>query len=129
MQRFDLIDKLQSAENQADSLRGDILAFVKNFVESHRKYKDGQKVEVFDHLDKSYGIGFIKSAHCGISFRYGFQPSRYAGKEEVWLKELSDIVYEVVKAKKDGTPSTRTLIWDKPRQDKMHGRYHLIPIE
>lgn len=129
MQRFDLVEKLAAAENQADSLLGDLKTFVKNFVEAHRKFPDGQKVEVFDYAGKSYGIGFVRSAQCSISWKYGFNPSDYLGKEEKWLKELSDIMYEIVKAKKDGTQSTRSLLWDKPRQEKTLGYYHLMPIE
>lgn len=129
MQRFDLIEKLKDAEDKANSLRGDIKAFVVQFVNTHRKFKHGQKVEVLDHNDKSYGIGFVNAAFCGINFKWGFNPNEYMGKEERWLKDLTDIMYEVVKAKKDGTPSTRTLLWDKPREEKQIGRYYLKAIE
>lgn len=129
MQRFDLITKLKAAEDQVLSLSGDIKTFVTNFVETNRKFKNGQKVEVFDFEGKSYGIGFVKGALCGVDFRWGFRTSKYLGKEEYWLKDLSDITYMIVKSKKDGTPSERVLMWDKPRQEKTKDRYHLIAVE
>lgn len=129
MQRFDLVEKLKVAEDQVSALEGDLKAFVIQFVEDHRKFKDGQKVEVFDFSGKSYGIGFVKKAHCGISFRWGSIARQYAGKEDEWLRDLSSIMYEVVKIKKDGTPSERTLMWDKPRQEKTERYYHLMPAE
>lgn len=129
MQRFDLVEKLKVAEDQASSLSGELEAFVKQFVQAHRKFKDGQKVEVFDSRGESYGIGFIKYARCGVSFRWESAARQYSGKEDRWLEDLSDIMYAVVKAKKDGKPSERMLIWDKPREEKREGCYHLIAVE
>lgn len=129
MQRFDLIEKLKAAEDQVSSISGELKAFISGFVEAHRKFKDGQKVEVFDSKDKSYGIGFVKSASCSISFRWGSVARQYAGKEEDYIKDLCDIMYEIVKIKKDGTPSERNLMWNKPRQEKQKEGYYLKAIE
>ena len=132
MQRFDLVEKLKGAEDQVSSLNEELKAFIRQFVEAHRKFKDGQKVEVFDYSGKTYGIGFVKSAHCGVSFKWGFRPHDYVGKtdgETMWVKDLTDIMYSVVKMKKDGTPSERMLLWEKPRQEKILGYYYLMPIE
>lgn len=129
MQRFDLVEKLKVAEDQASSLNGELQAFVKQFVEAHRKFKDGQKVEVFDSRGISYGIGFVKYAQCGVMFRWGSVARQYAGREEQWLKDLCDIMYAVVKAKKDGTPSERSLMWDKAREEKREGYYYLTTAE
>lgn len=129
MQRFDLVQKLKAAEDEVSQISGELRAFVGKFIETHRKFKNGQKVEVFDHADQSYGIGFVSNAFCGVILKYGFRPSEYIGKEQKWLRDLSDIMYEVVKAKKDGTPSTRHLMWDKPREEKQIGRYYLKAVE
>lgn len=132
MQRFDLVEKLKESEDRVTSLLGDIRAFVIHFVDTHRKFKNGVKVEVFDEFDKSYGIGFIRSAQCGVSFRWGFRTHDYIGKEDAqdrWIRDLCDIMYDVVKMKKDGSPSERSLLWDKPRQEKRKGHYYLIPVE
>lgn len=132
MQRFDLIEKLKAAEDQVSSISGDLRVFVRQFVDAHRKFQNGQKVEVFDYSDKSYGIGFVKEAQCGVSFKWGFRPSDYLGREDAetrWVKDLADIMYSVVKMKKDGTPSGRTLMWDKPRQEKSQDHCYLKAVE
>lgn len=128
MQRFDLIDKFKAADDHINSIKGELKAFVNNFVAAHRKYSDGQKVEVFDFEGRSFGIGFIKYARCGVDLTY-INSGTYFNNEESWLIDLSDIMYAVVKAKKDGTPSERVLMWDKPRQEKTKGRYHVIAVE
>lgn len=129
MQRFDLIERLKIAEDGVSSINEELKAFVSKFVETHRTFKNGQKVEVFDFTDKSYGVGFVRLCTSDVSFRWGSLANQYASSKERWLKDLSDIMYEVVKAKKDGTPSERVLMWYKPRQEKRAGEYHLKAVE
>jgi hypothetical protein len=129
MHGFDLVEKLKAAQDQVASLEGDLKAFIISFIETHRKFKNGQKVEVFGYSDESLGVGFVEKAWCEVSWKWGFNPDQYIGKEDEWLKDLSQIHYKVVKIKKDGTPSTRELIYDWPRQEKIKGCYYLKAVE
>ena len=126
MNHFNKIQELRQIQIRESELRGELRAPIKQQIERVRKYKDGEKVEVFDENGKSLGIGAIRFAFLAADLE-SFTINKYVNKPELWDKQINEVIYRVHKLRKDGTISTHRLATCAENRTLMNN--YLLPIK
>jgi predicted hydrocarbon binding protein len=108
MNHFNKIQELRQTQIREFELKGELQAFLKLHLERIRKYKNGDKVEVFKEGGQSLGVGIIAFASLTASLD-SFIIAQYGSNPDKYQKEINEVHYRVNKMKKDGSMSTHRL--------------------
>lgn len=106
---FSKILELRQMQVRRAELEAELRAFLKQMADTNRIFADNERVAIYNYKNELIGEGIVTKAWVTAEIS-DYSIGRFYTNEMLWEQEVSQIRYQVMGIKKDGTISFRTAL-------------------